>query len=488
MSHPPADPGLEERLLADPLFNLVREALDPTPGSCYAAGAFLPEALTGRGPGGLLLLCADEPEAAAETVERAVGLSIVPSRRCRRGMVHLARRGERSVTLVTMDPGGVDRALGRSSFTVLGMAADLTRPGELIDPLGGLEHLQQGVLRAASTPADDPERLLLAARLCSQYGLAPDEETMSELRRCSPAAAKIVPRRAWPGLSGIFDAGDFSASASFLKETGVLEQLFPSLGDIYDVPQNYYHHLGVWEHTLATLDNLEEMLRNPREQFKAYGDRLVSWLTRSVEGGVRRRSLLVLAALVHDAGKSESMTVEPSGRIRFQGHQLAGAALAAGVAARLGLGRRASGSLVAIVRDHMRLGFLLKDGETTASRLAAAVELGDHCPEVVLLSLADRMATRGEATTVEALERFRRLNARLLADWFWLRDCPPLIGGQDIIVHGGVEQGPQVGAALTKARVAQRECIVSSSGQALEFLAPDFKGKMNVRGNVGGAG
>jgi poly(A) polymerase len=488
MSHPPADPGgLEARLRADPLFNLVREALIPSPACFYAAGACLPETLTCREPGGLLLLCATDPAAAAETIARGARLAPVPSGRREETVIHLTRHGERSVTLVPLAPGDMAQALARSSFTVLGMAVDLARPGDLIDPLGGLEHLERGILVAASPLEDDPERLLLAARLCSQYQLVPDEETRLALRRCSPRAEDIEPRRAWAGLSRVFDAGGFSGSASFLKETGVLERMFPALGDIYDVPQNYYHHLGVWDHTLATLDNLEEMLRNPREQFKAYGDRLAAWLTRRIEGGVRRRSLLILAALVHDAGKSASMSVEPSGRIRFQGHGREGARLACEIAERLGLGRRAKGGLVAIVRDHMRLGFLLQDGETTASRLTAAVELGPHCPEVVLLSLADRMATRGQATTDEALERFRRVAARLLADWFWLRDCPPLIGGQDIIVHGGVEQGPEVGRALMKARVAQRECTISSRSQALEFLAPDFKGKMNMRGNGGEA-
>lgn len=487
MSRHHADPGgLGEKLGADQLFSEVRCALEAPPGRYYAAGSFLLETLTGAEPGGILVLCVPDIARADGRIALATGMSPVAVARAP-GLVHLTRHGERGVTLVPAGSTTIEEALGRASFTVLATAVDLAEPGELIDPLGGIGHLEQGILSAASPIEDDPERLLLAARLRARFDLEPDEDTMLSLRRSAPLARRVQPRRAWAGLAGVFTAGGLSGSAAFLKETGVLEQLFPALADIYDVPQNYYHHLGVWGHTLETLDHLQEMLRNPRDRFKAYGDRLAAYLTRRVEGGVRRRTLLVLAALVHDVGKASSMSLEPSGRIRFQGHQLDGARLAVPIASRLGLGVKATRGLVAIVRDHMRLGFLMKEGETTASRLRAAVELGPHCPEVVLLSLADRMATRGEATTDEALERFKRVASRLLADWFWLRDVPPLIDGSDIIVHAGIEQGPGVGEALLRARVAQRECTVASRSQALEFLAPDFKGKMNVRSNEGEA-
>ena len=445
------------------------------------------EVLTRREPGGILLLCSGDVAAAAARVAASTGLKVLPASRRAPDLLHLTRPGERCVTLISMASGDIEGALARSSFSVLGMAADLADPGALIDPLGALDDLERGALVARAPVGDDPERLLLAPRLAGEYGLEPDEDTMAALRSNAFLAEEIEPRRAWAGLSRIFDAVGFSGAASFLKETGVLDHLIPCMADIYEVPQNYYHHLGVWDHTMACLDNLEEMLRDPRVQFKAYGDRVAAHLTRRVEGGVRRRSLRALAALVHDAGKAASMSVEPSGRIRFQGHQLEGAKLAAPIAARFGLGSRASRDLVAIVRDHMRLGFLLRDGETTAGRLRAATELCSICPEVVLLSLADRMATRDEASTDEALQRFKRLAARLLADWFWLRDNPPLLGGEDIIVHGGLEEGPAVGEALARVRVAQRESIASSRAQALEFLAPDFKGKMDVRGNEGGA-
>ena len=481
------DPGSTgEAITSDPLFERAASALGAETGRSYVIGACIPQALARLPAGGLLIACDCDLQKAAERIARATGLA--PAAVARRGgVLSLTRTGERGVSLVPMAGIGIECLLGGASFTVMAMAVDLADPSSLIDPLGGAADLRGGVLRAASPVGADPARLLLAGRLRAQFGIEPDRETASELRACSKAAGGIEPRRVWRGLSGIFQEGGLASSASFLKDTGVLEILFPAVGAIYQVPQNYYHHLGVWDHTLETLANIEDMLARPVEHFKAYGMRVAAHLRAEVEGEVRRRELLVMAALVHDVGKAPSMTVEPSGRIRFQGHQREGAGLAAGIARRAGLGRRAERALVTVVREHMRLGFILKEGETTTGRLRAALELGPICPEVIMLSLADRMATRGEASTDEALQRFRRLAGRLLGDWFWTRDFPPLIDGRDVMLHTDAGPGPGVGEALLAARVAQRESTVSSRGEALEFLAPDFKGKMNMRGKEGEA-
>ena len=476
------DPGSTgEAITSDPLFERAASALGAETGRSYVIGACIPQALARLPAGGLLIACDCDLQKAAERIARATGLA--PAAVARRGgVLSLTRTGERGVSLVPMAGIGIECLLGGASFTVMAMAVDLADPSSLIDPLGGAADLRGGVLRAASPVGADPARLLLAGRLRAQFGIEPDRETASELRACSKAAGCIEPRRVWRGLSGIFQEGGLASSASFLKDTGVLEILFPAVGAIYQVPQNYYHHLGVWEHTLETLDRLEEMLADPRVRFKAHGARIASYLTRPVEGGVRRRALLASAGLIHDVGKAATMSVEPTGRIRFKGHQVEGGRLADGIAIRLGLGRKAREQLVAVVRDHMRLGFLLKEGESTASRLRAALELSDHCVEVVMLSLADRLATRGEAATDEGLERFKRVSTRVMADWFWLKDFPPLVDGRDIMVHTGIEAGPDVGRALFAARVAQRESTIADRRQALEFLAPDFKGKMDVRG------
>lgn len=469
---------------ADGLFGALAAALaEFGPGCFHACGTYVLEAVTGSAAGGILILCAAPVEEVGRKIEAATGLRPLRSP-SRDGVLSLEAPGERGVALVPR-LGGLAEDLSRAGFTVTAMGIALGRgPTSFFDPLGGIADLEAGRLVAASKGAieERPRLLLAAATLSSRFGLTPGGPTLEVMRAAAPAVRDLAPRAAWRALSRALSCRGLSRTACLLRDSGVLDILLPEVAAIYDTPQNYYHHAGVWGHTLETLDRLEEMLADPSSRFKAYGHRVSAYLTRSVEGEVLRRPLLALAGLIHDAGKAQTMNVEPSGRIRFKGHAIQGAGLAEGVARRLGLGRRASRHLVGIVRDHMRLGYLIKEGETTASRLRVALDLGDHCVEVILLSVADRLATRGQASTPEAVERYCRVASRVLADWFWLRDVPPLLGGGEVMVHSGLEPGPAIGDALLAARVAQRESTICDRAQALEFLAPDFKGKMDTRG------
>jgi poly(A) polymerase len=435
-------------------------ALAAGPDRLYVCGDYVLQALTGRQPGNALISCNGETDKVARLLAAALGLRLIELKGAAGGF-HLVgeRYGARSVTVVPLTGSDIKKHLADSGFTATAMALDLSAGStrKVVDPFGGLDDLIEGRLRAISSGAftDDPVRLLLAAELKFGYGLDPTSETIDYMR----ASADL-------------------AKARFLADTGVLGALLPEVGAVYEVPQNYYHHLGVWEHTLEVLDILESMLEKPGAFFRAYSGRVSMHMAEEVEPGTDRRSIVGFAALIHDIGKPQVMTCEPSGRIRFQGHQVEGARLAADIAARMGLGNRCTLQLVGTVGDHMRLGFLLKEGESAQTRLQAVSELGERCIEVVLLSLADRMATRGPASTEQAMELYRRMTSRVLADYFWEIDYPALIDGRDVIMHTGIGPGPDVGRALFKARVAQREAVVSTRDQALEYLAPDFKGKM----------
>ena len=478
--------NLDSSLDADELFRGASRVAD-SPGVFFACGRYVLEAVSGREPGNILISCACDSSYAARELATLTGLRPVLLNRAA-GVFNLVGcdRTDRSITVVPLSGKDIGAHLERSGFTVEAMAVDLAsrRPRELIDPSGGLADLREGRLKAASyrSFADDPARLLLAAELAGEYGLEPETETAVSMRAAAGQATSLPPGRCWRALARLFGGRGLAANARFLAEFKVMEQLIPEVGASYGVPQNYYHHLGVWEHTLEALETLEGITAAPGEQFPAFGWRVGKHLERNVEGGVDRRAFLGFAALIHDIGKPGSMSVEPSGRIRFPGHQERGCALAAAVAERLGLGRRGSRHLCGLVSEHMRLGFLMKEGESAESRLRAVYELGDRCVDVVVLSLADRMATRGEASMPEAQQLFKRMASRVLQDYFWNIDYPPLVSGYDVAVHAGVPRGPEVGRLLFKARVAQRESMIASRQQALEYLAPDFKGKMDMPG------
>lgn len=470
-------------LFSDQLVLGVRAALRDTFGDFHLFGMCVSDVLSGRPPGNLLVLCPGDSGQAARAIARACGLSIIRLAGSE-GVYHLpgTQGDRRSVTVLTR-AGAPGEHLALCPFTVLAIAASVSgeRP-VLFDPQGGLPDLSRGRLRVTATRAGkgDVGDSLTSAVLSDLYDLEPDDDTWRTLEGWSSRTDRVEPASAWRSMSLLFGGRGLSRKARFLRRCGALGSLLPEVAGLFDVPQNYYHHLGVWEHTLEVLDVLEDFLCAPSSEFRAYSGRISRHLEVDVEGGVSRRSYLGVAALIHDIGKSEVMEVDGSGRIRFQEHQTAGAAMAASIAARMSLGLRGRQQLVGLVGQHMRLGSLLKEGETAAARLRAARELGGRTVEIVMLSLADRVATRGPAATPEAMEVFRRTAKRVLADYFWDSDNPELVSGCDVLINTGVEPGPRISEQLFDVRVAQREGTVENRMQALEYLAPDFKGRIGL--------
>src|SRR5205814_3426429 len=85
---------------------------------------------------------------------------------------------------IVADPSlSVEDDMRRRDFTVNAMARRLAT-GEIVDPLGGREDLEQGILRAVgpTTFAEDPLRLVRALRFVSQLGLEPDDATLEQMR------------------------------------------------------------------------------------------------------------------------------------------------------------------------------------------------------------------------------------------------------------------------------------------------------------------
>jgi poly(A) polymerase len=463
----PLDPFEDDELLRTLLPRLGRSG----GGRNYICGETITSLMSGVPSRGILVACAGGISESAGFLRRWPSITL---RKNPDVAVFFPGSGGH-VVLVAMD-GSIERFVKSSGFAATAMAVDVTEPGTLIDPGGGSNDLAQGVLRL--TDESDGLNALRAVELCASYSLEPDEGAVTTLQA---AAAELVDRPArmlWAGLARVLSTPGLSRSARTMRELFVMDAVLPEVAATYDVPQNYYHHLGTWDHTLEVLDRLEEIMASPKLFLGPAVRGLDEHFRSPVESGVPRRTFLAFAALIHDCGKAVTMKVEDSGRIRFGGHQAAGAQLADRIARRLGLSYRGRRYLTGVVGKHMRLGYLLKEGETTGSRLRVARELGSSSIDIAILSLADRLATRGEASTAEGLERYERLVKRFLADYCWDCDCQTLACGRDVEVHAGLE-GPAVGEMLFELRLAQKERTVVGRRQALEFIAPDFKGRLS---------
>jgi putative nucleotidyltransferase with HDIG domain len=335
-----------------------------------------------------------------------------------------------------------------------------------IDPLGGTADLTAGRLRACSTSAlrDDPVRVLRLARLAVELHLEPQHGLLERARAAAPGLAGVSGERVAHELTALLGLPAAARAVRLLDEAGGLEQVLPEMAPLKGCIQNPYHHLDVFDHTLEALERLPALV----EQLG--GERFLVAPADCGLAGAAPLAPLAWATLLHDVGKPVVRKVDEEGHIIFWHHDEVGVVMADAIARRLGMSRRFSAYLGVLILSHLRLGFLVRESPLTRRALVRyrrAVE--PYVFESVLLSLADRLATRGDRTPPASLAKHYRLARQI-----WLeipKEARPLpLSGADVMALLGLPEGPSVGAALAALQEEVDAGEVHSVREARAFL------------------
>jgi poly(A) polymerase len=374
-----------------------------------------------------------------------------------------ARRGET-----------IEEDLRARDFTVNAIAVPLAG-GEPLDPTGGLADAEARVLRSSSEAAfdDDPLRLLRAARLAAGLDLAIDPATAELARATSGRAADPAGERQFAELRGIVDGPRPLRGLELMDELGLTQVVLPELDALRGVVQNPNHHLDVLGHTLAVL---EEWLGIEDDLSAFAGDQageIERFLAEPLADELSRRAALRFGALFHDLGKPETRS-EGSGYVTFIGHDEIGAKVTAGICRRLRTSRKLSEHLQGLALHHLRLGFLIH--QRPLSRRAVYDYLVATQPvaaDVTLLSVADRLAARGEGplASPEMVEAHLDLAREMLREalaWHYEGPPRPPLTGDELAAELGITPGPEMGRLLEELRAAAFAGEISDRAQALE--------------------
>jgi tRNA nucleotidyltransferase (CCA-adding enzyme) len=150
----------------------------------------------------------------------------------------------------------LEEDLARRDFR-MNMLARALPSGFLIDPYGGEADIRERRIDilAPATFTEDPLRVLRAAQFAARF----EYSTTANLRAAMTGAASLItsvsPERIHDELTKLFvKARKPSIGLELLRETGVLEFLWPELLEGVGVEQNEWHAYDVWTHLLATLD------------------------------------------------------------------------------------------------------------------------------------------------------------------------------------------------------------------------------------------
>jgi len=314
----------------------------------------------------------------------------------------------------------VEVDLARRDFTVNAVALRLPDL-ELVDPFDGLADLAARRLRTPQAPevsfADDPLRMLRAARFIAGLGLEPVPELVASVRAMHGRLSIVSAERIRDELDKLLVVERPSPGLWFLVDTGLAGEFLPELPGLALEQDPIHRHKDVLAHTLAVVD-------------KTSADRL-----------------LRLAALLHDIGKPRTREFGPGG-VTFHHHEVVGARMTRARLTALHYPREDIDIVTTLVELHLRFHTYRLGWTDRAVRryVRDAGPLLDRLNELTRSDCTTRNAARARALERRMDELERRIDElRAQEEIDALR---PELDGRQVMDHLGVAPGPAVGQAL----------------------------------------
>ncbi|QEC50869.1 HD domain-containing protein [Baekduia soli] len=256
-----------------------------------------------------------------------------------------------------------------------------------------------------------------------------------------------------------------------MDRLGLTPHVLPELSDLRGVEQNRYHHLDVHDHTLAVLEETVALQRDPGAALGAeLAASVRAHLEQPLADELTRGDALRLGALLHDSAKPETQTRHADGSVLgFPGHADLGADRSRAALARLRTSERLRAHVAALARHHLRLGYLVHEAPLDLRTIHRYLVATDPVEvDVSLLSVADRLATRGrnaEGAIAGHLEVARVVLPHALA---WATGRPaPLVRGDALAAELGRAPGPWTGELLAQLAEARFAGEIATPQEAL---------------------
>ena len=355
----------------------------------------------------------------------------------------------------------------------------------IIDPCAGRQDLVEQTVRATGDQAflRDPVRMLRALRFSATLGFRIDRQTEAWIRRDADNLASTSAERKRDEFAHVVAASSAADHLRRMEELGLLRHVLPEVTILKGVPQAPPHIHDVYEHTLAAVAQAERLVAgseprltpDERRFLLPYAEELAAHFGRVETEGRLRSSWLKLCALLHDVAKPMALQDKESGVRRAARHAEVGAEMAAQALRRLRFSAREIRLACKVIAHHMRPGLMLKSGPLNLRGVYRFFrDTGDAGIDVIVLALADQLATRGPTLEKEHWRDYLALAGQLLEHYFHKPgeavSPPVLINGRDVLSVLRVRPGPLVGQALEEVREAQAEGLVRSREEALDFV------------------
>ncbi|MGI8814317.1 MAG: CCA tRNA nucleotidyltransferase [Pseudonocardia sp.] len=324
----------------------------------------------------------------------------------------------------------VEADLLRRDFTVNAMAIELTSADgfRFIDPHDGMAALAARTLDTPATPqesfADDPLRMLRAARFVSQLGFTPAPRVREAMTEMAAQLARITAERLQTELSKLILGAHPRAGIELLVDTGLAEFVLPEVPAMRLAIDEHMQHKDVFEHSLVVMEQA---------------------VSRETDGP---DLVLRLAALLHDIGKPQTRRLEADGRVSFHHHEVVGAKMTRTRLRALRYPKVVIDDVAQLVYLHLRFHGYGKGEWTDAAVRRYVADAGPLLERLHRLVRSD-CTTRNRRRAVALQRCYDSLEERIAAlrEQEELDAIRPDLDGNQIMALLGVPPGPLVGKA-----------------------------------------
>ena len=305
--------------------------------------------------------------------------------------------------------------LARRDFTINAMAYN-PKTGYM-DPFGGQNDLQNGILRTVGDPEarfqEDALRILRGARFSARFKFTLDPATKEAMMKLAYLLDHLARERVYEELCKLLISATTEDLLTFAPLlTRVIPELAPSVGFQQHSP---HHSYDVFTHIAHVVEAMPPLLP-------------LRW-----------------AALLHDVGKPATFTLDEEGRGHFKGHAKISAELADHILLRLKAPSALRQQVTELIANHMTP--LEQDKKLLRRRLG---KFGQPQLEALLLLQEGDMGSKGtgKPEEMDQFPRIRQLLKEILEEdaCFSIKDLA--INGWDL-QQAGVAPGPDIGKCLS---------------------------------------
>ena len=329
--------------------------------------------------------------------------------------------------------------LARRDFAINAMAMRLPSL-VFVDPYDGLADLERRILRTPGAPevsfADDPLRMMRAARFVSQLGFTAAPEVVTAMTEMASSLEIVSAERVRDEFVKLIMGAAPRQGLALFVETGLAAYVLPELPALKLELDEHHRHKDVYEHSLIVLEQAIAM------EGPADGP------ASSVPGP---DLVLRLAALLHDIGKPATRRFEDDdgvGGVSFHHHEMVGAKMTARRMKAMRFDKDTIKAVSRLVELHLRFhGY--GDGEWTDSAVRRYVtDAGPLLPRLNRLTRSD--CTTRNVRKARSLSRiYDDLETRIarLLEQEQLDAVRPELDGNEIAEILEIDPGPVLGRA-----------------------------------------